>query len=596
MGIIKWAFSALIISVQLLTSTAVPNCPLIGPEFPNPRNLSTHAAFQAAIKNLTDIFNYIDTSNTTSAQNFSYSVQVFSTDENFPTLFEHHHTASNLRSFNSSGVRNVGASTVYRLGSVTKVFTVLAFLAEVGDTHFNEPITKFVPELANATKPGSDVVRYVNWEEVTIGGLASQMAGIGRDYGVLGEVTQSMDVATAETFRRVEPGHSVIGKAKFFDGVTSLYPSFPVWDTPAYSNIAYQILAYALENMTGKSFPTSLYEKVLTPLNLTNTYYWVANESVGVVPGTVNATSWNVYLGDACPSGNMFSSTSDMSAVGRAILSSKILSPALTRRWLNPVAYTSVMEAGVGSPWGVRRIRRDGPNPYRFLTAYNKAGSIGSYTSLFALIKDLNIGFTVLIAGTPPGNLNFDIADILGGALFPALDTAARDEALAVYGGTYTSNAIQKLNSSLTYHSPLTSNSSLTLNSSLTINTDPDRPGLGVDPWISNGTDMVDWALRLQSFSSVRGITPQARLYYTGLETVAADGSKKQAFKAVFEDVGYPSLEGRLFSTDCGSWVDVTGVTYGSLPLDQFIFHFNSKGNVVSVENVGLRVQLYKTK
>jgi len=63
----------------------------------------------------------------------------------------------------------------------------------------------------------------------------------------------------------------------------------------------------------------------------------------------------------------MFSSTADMATLSRAISSSTIISPTLTRRWLNPVAYTSVVEAAVGAPWGVRRIRLSGANPYHFV-------------------------------------------------------------------------------------------------------------------------------------------------------------------------------------------------------------------------------------
>ena len=41
--------------------------------------------------------------------------------------------------------------------------------------HFNKPITKFIPELAaNTSKAGLEAVRDVNWDDVTIGGLASR--------------------------------------------------------------------------------------------------------------------------------------------------------------------------------------------------------------------------------------------------------------------------------------------------------------------------------------------------------------------------------------------------------------------------------------
>ena len=88
---------------------------------------------------------------------------------------------------------------------------------------------------------------------------------------------------------------------EFFEGVAKTPPSFSPWTTPAYSNIAYQILGYALENIAGKDFVSILNDNVLYPLNLTSTYYYYANESLGILPGNVNDTFWNVYLGDASP-------------------------------------------------------------------------------------------------------------------------------------------------------------------------------------------------------------------------------------------------------------------------------------------------------
>jgi hypothetical protein len=49
-----------------------------------------------------------------------------------------------------------------------------------------------------------------------------------------------------------------------------------------------------------------------------------------------------------------------------------------------------------------------------------------------------------------------------------------------------------------------------------------------------------------------------------------------------------------LFSTLCGSWVGLTGLTYDALPLDEFLFDFDANGTVVSVTNLALRSTLYK--
>lgn len=66
------------------------------------------------------------------------------------------------------------ANTVYRIGSITKVFTTLAFLAEAGDEHFNRPITDFIPELA-AMSQSKDELRSVYWEDISIESLMAQV-------------------------------------------------------------------------------------------------------------------------------------------------------------------------------------------------------------------------------------------------------------------------------------------------------------------------------------------------------------------------------------------------------------------------------------
>jgi hypothetical protein len=272
----------------------------------------------------------------------------------------------------------------------------------------------------------------------------------------------------------------------------------------------------------------------------------------------------------------MLSSAADISALGLAILKSTLLRPSLTRRWLKPTAFTSDPVAAIGMPWGLRRIPLSTTNSRRTLTAFSKAGSLKGYTTLLTILPDFNLGFSIMLAGDGTRSLGFDFADLLGASIIPAYDTVARDEANTHYCGTYHLAGQPGLNSSLT------------------VTTDPEKPGLGVGPWISNGTDMVDWAYRLQVGSDTPGVSPAVRLYYTGLETPTPSGGKRQAFKAVFEEVAFPAVEGRRFATDCAAWLGVTGVTYGALPLDEFIFEVDSSGKAIAVENLALRVRLDK--
>lgn len=165
------------------TSVAtIPNCPIFGAEFPEPRRLTEHPKWQQALTNITAAFDSLDANAT--GDDLSYSVQIFSTNDGGKILADRYRTASTLDP-ETEGVKEVGPNTVYRIGSVSKIFTVLAFLAEVGDTHWNTPITAFIPELARysartSTQPVDDV-RRTDWDDITVGALVAQVSGVGRD-------------------------------------------------------------------------------------------------------------------------------------------------------------------------------------------------------------------------------------------------------------------------------------------------------------------------------------------------------------------------------------------------------------------------------
>jgi hypothetical protein len=177
----------LAISNLPLPSTAKSNCPLYGPLWPKPRDLIRDPGAAYAAYLLEDIFpQYIDNDNTTGSEWFSYSVEVFSGSEDLP-LWEHHWTAPSLaRSNTTTGVKKIDRNTVYRIGSITKIFTMLTFLASVGDGIMNDPITKYLPEIADlVARDAEDERRSAifdpDWEAITVGALASQTSGLIRD-------------------------------------------------------------------------------------------------------------------------------------------------------------------------------------------------------------------------------------------------------------------------------------------------------------------------------------------------------------------------------------------------------------------------------
>jgi CubicO group peptidase (beta-lactamase class C family) len=74
----------------------------------------------------------------------------------------------------------VNSSTIYRIGSITKVFTFYVSLLETGFQNFKDPTTKYVPEMTILDVLGNPL-NTTDWNEVTIGALASHLVGLSCD-------------------------------------------------------------------------------------------------------------------------------------------------------------------------------------------------------------------------------------------------------------------------------------------------------------------------------------------------------------------------------------------------------------------------------
>jgi CubicO group peptidase (beta-lactamase class C family) len=83
---------------------------------------------------------------------------------------------------------------------------------------------------------------------------------------------------------------------QLFAGLSKLPPSFPPFTTPTYSDIGFVLLSYVAERITGKTFKSLVTDAVLTPLNLTHTFYDSPDDSLGIIPGTKRKTSWGYEL------------------------------------------------------------------------------------------------------------------------------------------------------------------------------------------------------------------------------------------------------------------------------------------------------------
>lgn len=172
----------LLILPFLILGSGFQECPFLGPDFLAPTNLAASSSFQTALSTLKAKIEAGITSGVLAPNSTSFSVELFSIHDAKP-LFDFHHAALNLL---SNGTRTIDGDSIYRIASISKLFTVYLWLINAGDVQFHDPITKFIPELARASHLYSEneAADFVDWDSVTIAELASHISGIGRDCGL----------------------------------------------------------------------------------------------------------------------------------------------------------------------------------------------------------------------------------------------------------------------------------------------------------------------------------------------------------------------------------------------------------------------------
>lgn len=149
----------------------------LGPIFTAPVNLSRSPSLSSSLGQMTqDITTALDaafgkeTGNSVAICGFSIH------DSGESPLFDYYHTANDL---SPNGTNSVGPDTVFRIGSISKLFTVYQLLLHGGHDLLNEPISRYLDDLP--ADNGYNTSPTVKWDEIEVGALAGQMGGILRD-------------------------------------------------------------------------------------------------------------------------------------------------------------------------------------------------------------------------------------------------------------------------------------------------------------------------------------------------------------------------------------------------------------------------------
>jgi CubicO group peptidase (beta-lactamase class C family) len=158
--------NACFLAPLLGVAAAAGPCPPLGPVFPAPKSLANDDVFQNSLARLKSSIEETLSTGTglpgSVSPNDTYSIQIFSTKDEKP-LLDYHRRGGGV-----VGNRTIDGDSVYRIASITKIFTVYLLLLQAGEGIFADPVTKYLPELEASA----------HWKGVSVGTVASYLSGV----------------------------------------------------------------------------------------------------------------------------------------------------------------------------------------------------------------------------------------------------------------------------------------------------------------------------------------------------------------------------------------------------------------------------------
>ncbi|KAF7174176.1 hypothetical protein CNMCM6106_008297 [Aspergillus hiratsukae] len=579
------------LSLLAVCSTSVAN--LLGPVYPAPRDLSSKSSRVAdGWKSLTAKLHRETNSDSSLLKNLTFSVGVFSIHDPAAEKLQFHYTSSEIQNA-PNGTKKVDGDSIYRVASLSKLFTVFAAMRELSSEQWERPLTEIIPAFAEYVKSAENSVYSAPWNQITPSALAAQISGVARDvlpwdggdlllqYAIallagLNPVPAAVDPATyglppldlndALSLSPCLANVSVPCTGPLYaPGAANDAPVYLPWTTPAYSNNGFILLGLALANLTGKSLDEIYKQSIFDPLDLHSSYSAVPGASElsrSVIAGDF-ASGFGYDGGISKSSGGIYSTTNDLAKFGTAILNSTLLPPVTTRRWMKPVSHTADLQYSVGRPWEIYRYKHAKSGVVTDL--YTKLGDAGNYGSFLVLVPDFDAGFSIIGASAlaTRSNATSLLADLVTETILPALIEQAASEAKKNFAGKYTSD---RLNSSLV----------------LAVSSPSGNPGLSITSWVSNGTDLMPLLDTLLGNENSR-LVP----------TITSGGSRQVAFRAY---TATQQKSGGLFqrNLDVNDWLVVGSGGYATKSLGLFVFEVDAQGKASKVELPAWNATLYR--
>ena len=270
--------------------------------------------------------------------------------------------------------RKATPSGVYRVGSITKLFTDIAMmqLVQIGRLELDQPITKYLPDF-KATGKGA--------ENITLRMLMAHRSGLVREAPV-GNYIDTSTPNLADTIRSLNDVHVV---------------NQPGTKTQ-YSNAGIALVGRLLEIYDGRHYPESVRVRMLNPVGMTGSD---TEPSKKVKDSLVEAVMWTlhgrefpapVFEKGQSPAGCLYATAPDLAAFASWLMKSG-----------NPVMRPGVLASMLKEQYpatdptrlyglGFRLAKFDGHD------YYGHGGAIYGYSSRFAVLPEQKLAVVVLAA------------------------------------------------------------------------------------------------------------------------------------------------------------------------------------------------------
>lgn len=288
----------------------------LGPTYPEPKDLvGDNSRVATAWKNVSSIIDtYLSDSSTnltgpSGLKNLTFSLGMFSIhDASVADSLQFHHTSAEVAN-STTGATEVDGSSIYRVASVTKLFTAFAGMLELDERDWDRPITDFVPRLAEYARntPGAaDPVNIVQWEKVTLAALSSHLAGIPRDVTpydpseYLYTRPNPIEMYGLPPLDMTDPmvlppcAASITSNCtadEYAIGAEARPPTFLPWTSPQYTDFGFMLLGLSIANITNKSIHDVYRDNIFGPLNMTDTFSRPPSDNTTwknyVIPGDI---------------------------------------------------------------------------------------------------------------------------------------------------------------------------------------------------------------------------------------------------------------------------------------------------------------------